>query len=456
MNNHIGVLLSAGCAAMFVVACASGLADAPEHQGDASSMVNWQSPLRVASGNAERGPWRMNRSQWDFVDDATVAINAEGFTGVAWADHTKQDILFQLYNPDGEPILDDPVNVTRSGDIFSWLPRMILSDGDNAADLRVDMLWQEIIFSGGSHGGEILYSQSTNGGRSFSPPKTLSNSTAGAGKGRLTAQSWHNGSYDMVRFNEQTIVAAWTEYEGNLWVSRSDDNGRSFSQPLHIAGASEEDPARGPSLATGVDETVHLVWTVGEDSAADIRHAMSDDAGRSFRDPRMVGRGSGHADAPKIAVDSQGTVHLVYAESDDGRHGRYRLRYARMVVGEREFGSPRDLVVPQDASTASVHFPMLRIDSSDRLFVTWEQYPSPRGRPLGLGYVVSPDGGDSFSSPRLVPGSDDRRLGFNGSQQGLLASKLAVNADGHVAVVSSTYNNGRHSRITLYRGRVVD
>jgi hypothetical protein len=462
----LAVAAFAGAMAGAIVGAASCSANNPQqgkaHQDDAAEAeaalrIEWREPFEVARGNAERGPWRMNRSEWDFVDDATVAINAQGFAAVAWADHTKQDILIQLYDPRGRTVHDEPVNVTRSGSIFSWLPRVALTDADDPAEISVYVLWQEIIFSGGSHGGEILFARSDNGGATFSQPINLSNTTAGAGKGRLTSQSWHNGSYDFVRLNSGRIVVAWTEYEGNLWVSHSTDDGRRFSEPWHVAGGDPELPARGPALAAGPDGVIHLAWTVGEYVGADIHYARSADGGESFTEPSFVAETSAHADAPKLAVDSRGTVHAVYAESEDdgGMMGRYRLRYARMANNEERFGAVRDLVTPRQAGVQSVHFPMLRIDGNDRLIVTFERYPNWRGRPVGLGVMLSGDGGETFTTPSVVPGSDDRELGFNGSQQGLLASKLAVNRAGEIAVGNSSYRNGRASHVTVYRGRVV-
>ncbi|MFQ5955278.1 MAG: sialidase family protein, partial [Kiloniellales bacterium] len=260
----------------------------------------------------------MNRSDFDFVDDPTVAINDEGFVGIAWADQSRHDIFFQVYGPSprrpaalartrgesgsgraggpaGTKRLAEPVNVSKSPRIFSWLPRLVIGPGD-ANDAY--LLWQEIVFSpGGTHGGEAFFARSTDGGRTFGQPINLSNSIAGDGKGRLTRRFWHNGSLDLGQGPEGHLYAAWTEYQGKLWFSRSTDGGVSFSDPLHVAG-DKQAPARGPSLAVDAEGgTVYLAWTVGEDAAADIRFAKSVDQGRSFGEPRIVFLSGGHADA---------------------------------------------------------------------------------------------------------------------------------------------------------------
>ncbi len=211
-------------AVLAAASCIAASAEDPE--GSETVRVTWDPVIEVDSGNATRGPWRMNESEWDFIDDPAVAINNKDEVGVAWVDHVKQDLLFQRYDAEGEPVFDEPVNVSGSSSIFSWLPRIVMSSpDDDDSPPHIDLLWQEIVFSGGSHGGEIFFARSHDGGETFSTPINLSRTTAGAGKGRLDARSWHNGSYDLIRVSGDTLYAAWTEYEGNLWFSRSTDGG---------------------------------------------------------------------------------------------------------------------------------------------------------------------------------------------------------------------------------------
>jgi hypothetical protein len=414
--------------------------------------LSWDEQLELASGAAYQGPWRMNKSAFHYVDDPTVAISDDGVIGVAWVDQSRKDILFQVHTPDGEKRFEQPVNVSRTPKIFSWLPRMAMTSDDSST---VYLLWQEIIFSGGTHGGEIFFARSGDGGKTFDDPLNLSNSIAGDGKGRLTPRYWHNGSLDLVVGPQRRLYAAWTEYEGTLWLSRSTDGGRRFSKPLQIVGEGTASPARGPSLAVDADNTVYLAWTVGEDRTADIRVAKSGDAGRSFGAPSIVLESAGHADAPKIAVDSKGTVHLVYAESLTGPFERYHIRYAQSTDGARTFNGPREISNPLPPGFESANFPALSVDAENNLYILWELFPDRQDRPRGLGFTVSRDAGRTFGLPIVVPHRADLALGYNGSRQGLLMRKLAVNAGGAIAVVNSTFKRGEGSHIWLFRGHQV-
>lgn len=149
-----------------------GLAEASE--------LTWREPVEIAFGQALQGPWRMNASQFLYIDDPTVAFGPNGETGLVWVDNARRDVVFQVLEADGSNRFPEAVNVSRTPKVFSWLPRFAFGEGD-----EVFVLWQEIVFAGGSHGGEIFFARSEDGGASFSQPINLSHTIGGAGKGRI-------------------------------------------------------------------------------------------------------------------------------------------------------------------------------------------------------------------------------------------------------------------------------
>jgi hypothetical protein len=405
------------------------------------SIGPWE-PLELATGGGERGPWRQNESRFDYVDDATVAMDGRGGVAVAWVDQRQKDVLFQRIGPGEARPSRTPVNVSRSPAVFSWLPRIA-----TAAPCHVFVLWQEIIFSGGSHGGDILFARSHDGGATFEGPVNLSSSPGGDGKGRINRESWDNGSLDIAAGEDGRVYAAWTEYHGALWFSQSEDFGRTFSAPSRLAG-DEARPARAPSLALGPEGAVHLAWTYGEDSAADIHLSSSRDHGKTFADPRVVMRTEGYSDAPKIAVDSRGIVHLAYAEILGGPFGRPHVRYTVSDDAGEAFHPSRDLS-GQATGERSAGFPALSVVGERDVFVLWEVYPDEEDRPRGLALMRLRDG-DVIAPATPVPASRDPAGGTNGSHQGMLTRKLAVGAGG-IAVVNSSLQPGVRSRVWLMR-----
>jgi hypothetical protein len=60
----------------------------------ATLQVTWQERMLIASGGGYQGPWQMNASVYDYVDDPAVALDAQGAIGVVWADQAQKDIFF--------------------------------------------------------------------------------------------------------------------------------------------------------------------------------------------------------------------------------------------------------------------------------------------------------------------------------------------------------------------------
>lgn len=425
----------------------------------------------MAEGGGEKGPWQQNDSRYNYVDDATVSLDPQGNAAVAWVDQARKDVFFRRIpaagaRPDGarpearagaKAEQGASVNVSRSASTFSWLPRI-----ERAPDAphRIYVLWQEIIFSGGSHGGDILIAYSEDNGASFSPPLNVSESIGGDGKGRINSKVWHNGSQDLVAGSGGLLYLAWTEYDGMLWFSRSDDGGRSFAPPQRIAGGGQARPVRAPSLTLAEDGAVYLAWTTGEDDGADIHVAKSVDGGASFGAPVIVAPTDRYADAPKLAAGPGGVLHLAYAQSEGGPFARHAIRYTQSGDGGRSFHAPMEVAAPavNPAPTTgggqSLHFPSIALDGLGRVMIVYEQFPDVRRDPRGLGFVLSSDGGRSFSAPMPVPHSADPRGGSNGSHQGRLMEKLALDRDGRIAVANTSLLQGRQSRAWLIRGQL--
>lgn len=404
------------------------LACVPVRSAPDMDSVAWLPVQEVASGGGAKGPWRQNDSQYDYVDDGTLAFLPGGGLAVAWVDQRRKEVLLQVLGADGRARAA-PVDVSRSPATFSWMPRIAAGGPDT-----LHVLWQEIIFSGGSHGGEILYARSLDGGRSFSEPANLSRSRGGDGKGRLDRDTWSNGSLDLAVDADGKVYAAWTDYDGALWLARPRDGGRSFTPPQRIAG-DDKRPARGPALALGSDK-VWLAWTVGEDPDADIRVSSSRDDGASFSPPVLVGAGAARADAPRLALDGGGRLHLVYMEQAGKEPAA--IRHVRSTGLDLAFGTPRTLSTRGEAAMA----PQLATDAHGRVHVAWESAQ-------GLRY--SRDGGAPVTVPHSGPGAGARQ----GSQQGLLGKKLAA-GDGTVALVNSSLAQRRGSRVWVMRGHLPD
>jgi hypothetical protein len=415
----------------------------------ASTDLEWTAPIRVAEGPAEIGPWRMNASEWDYVDDATVALGENGVHSLAWVDQGGKDVFFRRHGPDGEPLGEGAANVSRSPEVFSWMPRMTVDREDPGT---VHVLWQEILFTGGSHGGDILYARSADGGMTFGEPLNLSErSEAGDGKGRLTRERWSNGSLALAQAADGSLLAAWTNFEGGLRVKRSTDAGRTFREAFSLEVDSGKKPARAPALAAGPDGRVHLFWTTGEDPRADLRTAVSEDHGVTWGAPSTVLRTEGYSDAPDATVDAEGTLHLVWGERPGLYPGSGHIAYARLPRGGDRWMGPVALANPDGFPGGG--FPAIAHAGENRLVVLWELFPPGTRRATALAQATALDD-DGFDPAKVLPGSALERA-FHGSLQGSLGEKLDA-ADGRIAAITSVFAPRKDSRVRLWTGRFAE
>ena len=242
-------------------------------------------------------------------------------------------------------------------------------------------------------------------------------------------------------------------------TTTTDTADRTPEESTTAAGGGKADSLSGLNLAElrelPKDELIALLAEIiGEDDGADLRLATSDDGAESFGEPSIILESDGHSDAPKLAVDEEGTLHLAYGESPEGMFEQYHVRYARQAKDEEGFGSSRRISEASETTAQGAHFPSLALGARDALLMLWNLYPTGEHPPRGLGFTASVDGGNSFYGPSAVPGSTAESLGINGSLQGMLMEKIAANASGQVAVVNSRFKRGIVSRIRLYRGQV--
>ena len=412
----------------------------------ASADFGWAERIRVTEGPAEVGPWRMNASDWNYVDDAAVALGGDGTRSVVWVDQGRKDVFFRRYGPEGAPLGEAPTNVSRSPDIFSWMPRVAV---DHANPDTVFVLWQEILFTGGSHGGDILFARSTDGGQTFGEPLNLSErSNAGDGKGRLTRDRWSNGSLALAQTADGTLLAGWTNYGGALHVERSTDGGRTFAEVFTLDAGPDKAPARAPAFATGPEGRVRLFWTNGQKPRADIRTAVSHNHGKSWGSPETVLRTDGYSDAPSATVDAEGTVHLVWGERSDLAPGGGHIAYARLPRGGDRWRGPSALPNPDGYPEGG--FPWIAHAGNNRLIVLWELYRPDAPRSTALAHATNRGDGNGFRTPAILPGSELEGA-FNGSLQGPLGEKLDA-ANGRAAAVNSVFTPGDASRLWLWPG----
>ena len=147
--------------------------------------------------------------------------------------------------------------------------------------------------------------------------------------------------------------------------------------------------AFSPRVALDSNETVNLVWGDTKDGNAKVLFARSTDLGLTFNEPLDVSRSSGAGFDPEIAIDSNDTINVAW---QDTAPGTSVIMFARSTDGGVTFSDPRQVSTGSGSATEAA----IATDASGTIMVTWVD--ESEGHAEGY-FARSTDSGASFSDP---------------------------------------------------------
>jgi BNR repeat-like domain len=220
-------------------------------------------------------------------------------------------------------------------------------------------------------------------------------------------------------------------WKGNIRFARSTDEGNSFSPAVSLNSDADGEPAGHAFQSIAVDRQgrIYVVWIdernkTQTDRGAEIWMSTSDDGGKSFTRDRRILSDVCECCRTAVQVDSTGRVFVSYRMVPGTGP---MLRDVAVAVSEDRGRSFASRVVSRDQweiSGCPVAGPALCIDSSNRMTVIW--FMGGGERP-GLYYAFSTDGGQTFSRRRLLDPA--QKLGKHASAAGWLNGKIVVTWD---------------------------
>lgn len=322
----------------------------------------------------------------------TPAFDADGNLWLAWAFGGH---VYISRSTDLGATFNEPVAVNR-------VPEPIATNGENrpkvltgpAGELYV--VWNrplEARFSG-----NVRFSRSTDGGRTFAEPLTVNTdqetfghrfeAMALAPDGRLYV-AW------LDKRDRDAAKKAGGEYNGAaLYYTWSEDGGQSFLPDRKIVDHSCE--CCRVAMAIDRDGLPVILWRhIYGDNIRD--HALvnllaPDRPGEPVRvsyDQWWIDACPHHG--PSIAVDTEGTYHAVWFDNGPERHG---LFYGRSVDGGQSFPEPMSFG-RYDQAAAHPYV----LDLENAVVAVWKEFDGVRTRVMAM---VSPDGGRSWSAAQSV------------------------------------------------------
>jgi len=257
----------------------------------------------------------------------------------------EEELIFGLSEDGGESF--EFINLSNSPGITSWNARIKVSEPS------VFVAWNEK----GNKESEILFSVSTDNGKTFSEPINVSNNTKDSIDAGLAV-------------SENNIYLIWnqkTPDSTDIFFAKSTDYGNIFSTPINLSnslGAS----AIGRDLSIAVsDEKVLVVWYTDSKENSDVFFTRSLDGGLTFSTPVNLSQSDALSKYSQIVANEK-NVYVIWHDYSQG-NGDIFLRESTDYGAT--FGSIKNLSNDEQESNIFILGPQIAL-SEDRVFVAWQ------------------------------------------------------------------------------------
>src|SRR2546422_976056 len=161
-----------------------------------------------------------------------------------------------------------------------------------------------------------------------------------------------------------------------------------FSPPQNVSS----NPGTSYLSQIAVDSTgsINIVWLDNTPGNYDIFFSRSSDGGATFSTPENLSNDPGDSENPQIVVDSTGNINVVW---QDNTPGNWQILFTRSSDGGATFSTPKNISNdPRGAGN-----PYMAVDSGGNINVAWVS--SPTVLPNIISFSRSSDGGATFSTP---------------------------------------------------------
>jgi len=155
-------------------------------------------------------------------------------------------------------------------------------------------------------------------------------------------------------------------------------------------------------MALDLEGNIHVVWVEFNDTASYLRYIMKPRGSSGFNPPVEVDlpvRMKYNATAPKIRVDKERTVHVVWGGITEGIHP-YEVFYARLVKNGKKFTYP--IILTSEMQDFRCRYPQIDIDSAMKIHVVFYCARNDYMDTITLYYTYSNDG-VVFTQPIQLP-----------------------------------------------------
>lgn len=231
-----------------------------------------------------------------------------------------------------------------------------------------------------------------------------------------------------------------TGYE-NIYLNFSADEGATWLDE-DVAIDNDEDGTAislGPQIVLH-EGRVHVVWFDQVEGSPDVYMSTSINGGNVFQEPVRIsgdreddGAGQAWSGKPKVAVDNNGALYVVW---EDTRNGKLDIFFASSTNGGQSF-NPQKRIDKGDTRGANNSFSPAMAAEDGHIYTVWHDERN-GARDIYMNY--SADGGDTWFESALI---------VNANQAGFFDSlNAAVAIDGEVGHI--VWEDARNTGFDIY------
>jgi len=288
----------------------------------------------------------------------------------------------------------------------------------------------------------LIYFTSSLFSQTWSPPKRL---------------TWNSGNswepYVAIDSSDQIHLVWADETPGNfeIFYKNSTDGGATWSLISRITWTSGV--SRYPNIKIDSNGYIHLIWTDYLSGNGEVFHKKSTDSGITWLIPKRITWNSGTSINPKMIIDAADVIHLVW---EDSTTWPSEIFYKQSMDGGKTWIGLKRLCWNSDPSM----FPEIAMDTNGTLHVVWSEFiPSN----IQIHSKSSPDKGVTwnplkkltwnlnFSRSKLSSGSGNRIFCVwqGGTGPGEIYSKVTTDSGVTWSPLNRlTWNSGQSSSST--------
>jgi hypothetical protein len=325
----------------------------------------------------------------------TPTFSQDGRLWLAWIAGGQVSVAS---SKDGGRTLSTPAQVTQGKLDLDWGPD---ARPKIALDRKGDIAVAFSTFRDKAFNGEVFYSRSSDGGKTFAAPRPITDNTESQ---RFEALAFDTAGTLFAAWldkrNRVPVQQAGKKYDGAaLFFSTSKDGGATYSQATMAVDNTCEccrlglalDPSGHPvivfrNIFEGSIRDHAIVTFTDQGTPGDV-HRVSEDDWQIAACPHQ---------GPGLSIGPNGTYHVVWYTNGTVRKG---LFYARSSDGGKTFSEP--MPIGQAARAPSRPYV---ITGPQGTAIAWKEFD---GEKTSVDLMTSADDGKTWSQPRTIATTSD-------------------------------------------------